>query len=97
MPEKMQKTRNDSDHPGLRKRRKPIKNLPNSKLTILTKACYQPHPLQLLPNISYLPYPVLRRGNTRDNQLVSLLVASIIYYGSSQLYSSTTVVTSYYD
>ena len=34
MPEKMQKNRNESDYPGLRKLLKTIKNLPTSKLTV---------------------------------------------------------------
>ena len=34
MPEKIQKTKNESDHPGLRKHQKPIENLPKSKLAI---------------------------------------------------------------
>ena len=34
MPEKMQKTRNKSDHPELRKRPKTNKNLPKSKLVV---------------------------------------------------------------
>ena len=34
MPEKMQKTRNESEHPRLRKRPKPIKEIPKSKLAI---------------------------------------------------------------
>ena len=34
MPEQMQKTRNESDHPWLRKRPKTIKNLPKLKLAI---------------------------------------------------------------
>ena len=34
LPEKMQKTRNDSDHPGLKNLPKTIKDLPKSKLAI---------------------------------------------------------------
>ena len=49
MPEKMQKTRNDSDHPGLRKHPKHIKNLPNSKLTIFQL-------LTLKYAINHIPY-----------------------------------------
>ena len=37
MPQKMQKTRNESDHPRLRKRPKTVKNRPNSNVACLLK------------------------------------------------------------